>query len=98
MFEAVPEFMFQTIDPWLDIRPTENTYESLKSTILKEFTTVSSVRATRLLDLSKQPPGERTAIQLWHEILTLRQRTELDSDTESHMAEMSCAGSTKSDV
>ena len=53
--EAVPEAVFQTISPWLDTQLEEITYETLKTTLLKEFSPPASVRASRLLDLPRQP-------------------------------------------
>ena len=58
--EAVPEAVFQTISPWLDTQLEDITYETLKTTLLKEFSPPASVRASRLLDLPRQPIGDRT--------------------------------------
>ena len=57
--EAVPEAVFQTISPWLDTQLEDITYETLKTTLLKEFSPPASVRASRLLDLPRQPIGDR---------------------------------------
>ena len=56
----------------------------MKTTLLKEFSPPASVRASRLLDLPRQPIGDRTPTQVWHEIATLRQLPEIDETTKQH--------------
>ena len=82
--EAIPEAVFQTISPWLDTQLEDIKYETLKTTLLKEFLPPAPVRASRLLDLRRQPIGNRTQTQVWHEIATLRQLPEIDETTKQH--------------
>ena len=56
--EAVPEAVSQIISPWLETQLKEITYETFKAIILKEFSPPASVRASRLLDLPRQPIGD----------------------------------------
>ena len=57
---------------------------TLKTTLLKEILPSVSVRASRLLDLQRQPIGNRAPTQLGHEIATLRQLSEIDETTKQH--------------
>ena len=82
--ETVPEAVCQTISPWLDTQLEDITYETLKTTLLKEFSPPASVRASRLLDLPRQPIGDKTPTQIWHKIATLRQLPEIDETTKQH--------------
>lgn len=79
-FESLPEFVFQQIAPWLDTQAAEIHYDVLKTKLLREFCPTPAVRAHRIVNLPSQISHDRTPTQVWHEINTLQQLPEKDSN------------------
>ena len=71
VLEAIPDDVFPRVSAWLDDQDDEINYEALKTHLLKEFTLSISARAQRLLNMPRQPLGDRTAHAAWDEMQAL---------------------------
>lgn len=80
VLEALPEEVFRRLAPWLDDQPAELQYEQLKNHLLTEFSLSQSERARRVFAMPNLPLGDRSARDVWHDILTLCRLPITDAD------------------
>lgn len=80
VLEALPENVFRRIASWLNEQPDLIPYQELKVHLLSVYSISSSERAKRILDMPGQPLGDRTATQVWDEIVSLCRLPALDID------------------
>lgn len=81
VLEALPDSVFRRISPWLEEQAEEIAYDNLKSYILGKFTLSSSERARKVLDLMKEPLGDRSPREVWDEMQSLLRLTSTDPAT-----------------